>query len=364
MSILVVDDSRTQLFLIASLLSNGGYRDILTAHSAQEAFAYLRLDAPKPDSDIDLILMDLDMPEIGGLEACQRIKTVEELKDIPIIVITASSGPEVLQAAFDAGAMDYLAKPPNEVEMLARVRSALRLKNEIDQRKAREKSLVRLSQNLAEILDKLQVEQDKSERLLLNILPLPIALRLKAGEQVIADYIPEASVLFTDVMDFTAFAARVAPAEVVEQLNRLFKRIDILVKRFGLEKIKTSGDAYMVAGGVPMPRSDHLEALADLAVELQDELAQDTQAVLQVKTGIQVGPVIAGVIGEDRFIYDIWGDTVNVASRMQANAPAGQTLVTQDVYRRLKDRFTFDALGNIPVKGKGEMDVYVLKGRK
>ena len=353
------------MFLLTSVLNNGGYSDIVTACSAQEAFERLGMDAPiRQSCAIDLILMDLDMPEIDGLEASRRIKAVEELSDIPIIVITASSGPEMLKTAFESGAMDYITKPPNEVEMLARVRSALHLKEAIDQRKARERSLVKLSQNLADLLEQLQTEQDKSEHLLLNILPLPIAVRLKAGEKVIADYYSEATVMFTDVVNFTSLASHTSPAELVELLNQLFKRIDILVKRNGLEKIKTSGDAYMAAGGLPMPRPDHLEAMADLALDIQADLAKDLKRKLHVRTGMHVGPVIAGVIGDERFIYDIWGDTVNVASRMQSNCPPDQTLVTSDVYWRLKDLYIFESLGEMMVKGKGNMEVYILKGKK
>ena len=366
MSILVVDDSRTQLYLLTSILAAGGYTGVLTARSAQEAFDHLGLDKKTDEpSLVDLILMDLSMPEIDGLEACRRIKGIERLRDIPIIVVTASTELEDLRDAFSAGAMDYISKPPNEVEMLARVRSALRLKHEIDQRKAREESLLEVNQHLENVLDQLQREQEKSERLLLNILPAPIAVRLKAGEQVIADYFAEATVIFVDVVNFTAYASRVSPQEVIDHLNRLFRRFDGWVREDGLQKIKTSGDAYMAAAGVPIPRQDHIEAIAQLALHIQDDLHEHPEEVLShVRVGFHTGPLVAGVIGEERFIYDLWGDTVNVASRMQTNCPPGKILVTGDVYQRLQSRYLFEPLGPIQVKGKGMLDGYLLVGRK
>jgi len=364
MSILVVDDSRTQLFLLTSILAAGGYAEVITSRSAQEAFGYLgNLQAQADECKVDLVLMDLDMPDIDGLQATRQIKAVESLHDIPIIVITASAEIGALRSAFEAGAMDYIAKPPNEVEMLARVRSALRIKHEIDQRKERERRLLEVTQNLEHALALLQEEQDKSEQLLLNILPAPVAVRLKAGERVIADDFPEATVLFTDVVDFTAFASRVSPEALIAHLNRLFNRIDALVRKYGLEKIKTSGDAYMAAGGVPVPRQDHVEAVASLALDIRSEVASASDEVFRVRTGIHTGPVIAGVIGEERFIYDLWGDTVNVASRMEALCPPGQIQVTAEVYKRLQGKYRFEALGAVPVKGKGEVEAYLLTGR-
>ncbi len=375
MSILIVDDSFTQRDLLCAILQHGGYSDLLTVSSGQEALDCLEPKAEKPNrSPIDLILMDLDMPGMNGMEACQRIKAVERLRDIPIIMVTAHSEDTVLEKAFAAGVMDFIPRPSKPSEILARVRSALRLKEEIDQRKEREKSLQMLNQNLENVLSLLQSEREKSENLLLNILPEAVAGRLKRGEAVVADHFPEVSVMFIDVVGFTSLASRVTPATLVGHLNRLFRHIDGLVKRHGLEKIKTTGDAYLVGGGVPTPHRGHLEAMAELALDLQHDLATTPitpadrlappEDNLGVRIGIHVGPVVGGVIGDDRFIYDIWGDTVNVASRMQTNCPPRQILTTKDVYRRLKESYVFEPLGIIPIKGRGEMEVFVLNGRK
>ncbi|MFP5318016.1 MAG: adenylate/guanylate cyclase domain-containing protein [Acidimicrobiia bacterium] len=212
----------------------------------------------------------------------------------------------------------------------------------------------------------LQAEREKSERLLLNVLPRAIADRLKASEEVIADSFPEASVLFADIVGFTPYAQRTPPEEVVRVLNELFSVFDGLADRYGLEKIKTIGDAYMVAGGIPEPRPDHAESVADMALSMVAEVERrsgDAQE-LRLRIGIDTGPVIAGVIGRRKFIYDLWGDTVNTASRMEAHGIPGSIQVTERTYRRLAQAFALEKRGVIEVKGKGPTTVYLLKGRR
>ena len=212
----------------------------------------------------------------------------------------------------------------------------------------------------------LALEQERSERLLLNVLPAPIAARLKAGEGVIADAFPEVTVLFADLVDFTRRSQRIGPAQVVATLNELFSAFDRLAKRHGLEKIKTIGDAYMVAGGLPEPRPDHAQAVADMALAMREEVAGRTDPSgqpLQVRIGIDTGPVVAGVIGTDKFSYDLWGDTVNTASRMESNGVPGCIQVTARTYQRLQNSYQFQRRGLVAVKGKGEMVSYFLVGR-
>jgi class 3 adenylate cyclase len=212
----------------------------------------------------------------------------------------------------------------------------------------------------------LQLEQERSERLLLNVLPAPIAERLKAGEGVIADAFPEVTVLFADIVDFTRRSQRIGPAQVVATLNELFSAFDRLAQRHGLEKIKTIGDAYMVAGGLPDPRPDHAEAIAELALAMQAEVTRHTDPSgqpLAVRIGIDTGPVEAGVIGTAKFSYDLWGDTVNTASRMESHGIAGCIQVTARTYQRLRDGYRFQRRGPIQVRGVGEMVTYLLVGR-
>jgi adenylate cyclase len=212
----------------------------------------------------------------------------------------------------------------------------------------------------------LALEQERSERLLLNVLPAPIAARLKAGEGVIADAFPEVTVLFADLVDFTRRSQRIGPAQVVQALNELFSAFDRLAQRHGLEKIKTIGDAYMVAGGLPQPRPDHAQAIAEMALGIREEVARRTDPSgqpLQVRIGIDTGPVEAGVIGTAKFSYDLWGDTVNTASRMESHGVAGCIQVTARTYQRLRDGYRFQRRGPISVRGMGEMVTYFLVGR-
>lgn len=212
----------------------------------------------------------------------------------------------------------------------------------------------------------LRLEQEKSELLLLNILPKPIADRLKRNPQSIADSFAEATVLFSDIVGFTNISARISPTELVNLLNQIFSAFDRLAEKHGLEKIKTIGDAYMVVGGVPVPRPDHAEAVANMALDMQSEIARFNAANNQsvnIRIGINTGPVVAGVIGIKKFTYDLWGDAVNTASRMESHGIPGYIQVTEATYKRLQNQYQFEARGIIPVKGKGEMFTYFLTSR-
>lgn len=216
-------------------------------------------------------------------------------------------------------------------------------------------------------LTALRAEQQKSEALLLNILPRPIAERLKAAAQAIADHFEAATILFADVVDFTPLAQRLPPAQMVGILNQLFSRFDMLVERHGLEKIKTIGDCYMAAAGVPNPRPDHAQKAALLALEMRDVLATSPvagQPGLELRIGINSGPVVAGVIGTKRLLYDLWGDAVNTASRMESHGTPGEIQITRATYELLKDEFVCRRRGTILVKGKGSMETWYLVGSR
>ena len=213
----------------------------------------------------------------------------------------------------------------------------------------------------------LKVQQEQSEKLLLNILPKPIAERLKAQQSTIADSFADVSVLFADIVGFTELSARMSPTELVKRLNVIFSHFDQLAEKYGVEKIKTIGDAYMVVGGLPMPRDDHAEAIAQMALGMQAKIAKlsaDTGEKLAIRVGINSGPVVAGVIGVSKFTYDLWGDTVNVAARMEATGFAGRIQVTDVTYELLKDKYLLEKRGVIQVKGKGNMMTYWLLEKK
>ncbi|MDP9209933.1 MAG: adenylate/guanylate cyclase domain-containing protein [Actinomycetota bacterium] len=212
----------------------------------------------------------------------------------------------------------------------------------------------------------LLAERERSERLLLNVLPAPIAARLKQGEEVIADGFPEVTVLFADLVDFTRRSQETTPERVVRVLDDLFSALDQLAERHGLEKIKTIGDAYMAVGGLPEPRPDHAQAVAEMALDVRQEVARHLDPggePLAVRIGIDTGPVVAGVIGRRKFSYDLWGDTVNTASRMESQGVAGCIQVTDRAYRRLRDGYRFERRGPVQVKGKGELVTWFLVGR-
>jgi guanylate cyclase len=218
-----------------------------------------------------------------------------------------------------------------------------------------------------EALAALRIEQDRAENLLLNILPRSIAERLKAEPSTIADQIDEASILFADVVDFTALAGRLRPAEVVGVLDHLFTHFDLLAENYAVEKIKTIGDAYMVAAGIPTPRRDHARAMALMAIDMREAMRADGaigHLNLELRIGISSGPVVAGVIGRKRFLYDLWGDAVNMASRMESHGTPGQIQVTQATYELLKDEFELESRGTVPIKGKGDVQTWYLIGRR
>ena len=531
--ILVVDDTPDNLRLLIRILQKQGYkvRPVTNGFSALEA-----IQSSRPD----LILLDIMMPDISGYEICQKLKSEPLLMDIPIIFLSALEDGLNKAKAFEVGGSDYITKPFQVKEVVARVNNQLmvrslqmqlqaknhklmeqndQLQEEIAERQRVEmetRLLLKATQaisksedfdsaidvilglicetiewNLAEawipdsdgqilkcatgkyasdlsfsefrqtslkltfapgvglpgriflsqepewIKDVSQVQEDiflrfksaedvglkaafglpiladeqvlavvifycdkslecqprllelfsavatqlgslikrkqaesalrwqqkQTEKLLLNILPKPIALRLQKEQKLNADYFDEVSVLFADLVGFTEFSTHKSPTQLVEILNGIFCEFDRLSESRGLEKIKTIGDAYMVVGGLPTPREDHGEAIALLALEMQAALTQFNLKIgesFQLRIGIHSGSVVAGIIGISKFSYDLWGDTVNVASRMESNGSSGKIQVTAATYERLKDMFVFEERGMVEVKGKGQMLTYWL----
>jgi class 3 adenylate cyclase len=251
----------------------------------------------------------------------------------------------------EAGADDFMAKPFNSVFLRARLGACL------------EKKLLRDREH--RFLAEIQAEREKSDRLLLNILPQSIADRLKAGETMIADHFDCATVLFADLVGFTPLSRTMPPLALVELLGDIFTRFDELAAELGIEKIKTIGDAYMVAAGVPVPRSDHAPAAATLALRLRSALRELNAARgtdLHLRTGLHSGPLAAGIIGRDKFAYDLWGDTVNTASRMESSAPPDIIHLSAATAALLGPPFTLEPLGATTIKGIGTMETWRLTG--
>lgn len=366
-NILVVDDKPDNVRLLSTILTEQGYQ-VRKVLNGQRAIATV-LEFPP-----NLILLDVMMPEMNGYEVCAQLKSSPKTSSIPVIFLSALDDVLDKVKAFDVGGVDYITKPFHGKEVLARVASQLTIQSQ-------QKQLQEQTQQLEELVERLQNEikerqgvelslrlsQKKSDNLLLNILPAAIIENLKKGDCGAAERFESATVLFADIVNFTSLAARMLPLELVNFLNQIFSRFDQLTEKHGLEKIKTIGDAYMVAGGLPVPRADHAEAIANMALDMQEAIADfqtDTGEPFQIRIGIHTGPVVAGVIGTKKFIYDLWGDTVNVASRMEGQGLPGYIQVTTAIYELLKDRYLFEERGAITIKGKGEMIAYWLKAKK
>jgi PAS domain S-box-containing protein len=254
-----------------------------------------------------------------------------------------------------------------DVDEEAQVRGFYAMVADISDRKQAEESLKQEVHERRKTEFALRLAQNQSDRLLLNILPEKIAGELKQGKRTLAEHFNDVTVLFADIVGFTSLAAHLEPIALVDRLNQIFSAFDKLTQKYGLEKIKTIGDAYMVVGGVPTPQKNHAEAIADMALEMQRAIANFShlnRQLLQMRIGINTGAVVAGVIGIQKFSYDLWGDAVNLASRMEASAEPGMIQVAPETYERLKEKYWFEKRGAIEIKGKGEMTTYWLMGEK
>ncbi|MFH0299728.1 adenylate/guanylate cyclase domain-containing protein [Bradyrhizobium sp. 31Argb] len=341
-SILVVDDIEANRDLLSRRLARDGHR-VASAAGGQQALQALE------HHEFDLVLLDLIMPDINGLDVLVRMKADERLRRIPVIMITALADTDSAVRCIEAGAEDYLPKPFDPILLRARINACLHKKRWRD----REQRYLR----------RIEDETAKFERLLLTILPRQVIGRLNHGETMIADRFEDVSVLFADLVRFTKHSGRIAPAVLVEYLNQLFSEFDALARELGVEKIKTIGDAYMAVAGLPDPIPDPFAAIAKMAFGMIDRLGRVNGHFgwpLQIRIGIHSGPVVAGIIGAHRFIYDVWGDTVNVASRLEAYSLPNRIHVSQDTARHLVGPFALEPRGSIEVKGKGKLETFFL----
>ena len=344
--ILVADDDPGNRELLARRLRQVGF-EVELAEDGPRALHLLR------ERSFDLVLLDMIMPILDGGQVLTQIKADETLHRIPVLMLSALDEMESVVRCILMGAEDYLPKPVNSVLLRARIGACL------------EKS--RLRQKQEAYLQALELEQKKSEALLLNILPKPIAERLKRGENTIVDSFPAVTVMFADLVGFTALASRISSFEMVRLLDDIFSAFDEIAGAEGLEKIKTIGDAYMVVGGLPQPRLDHAEVVAEVALRMLEHIAKSYQGYefpIQIRIGIHSGPAIAGIIGRHKFSYDLWGDTVNIASRMESHGSPGRIQLTAETHELIQSKFDFEQRSEIEVKGKGRMATWFLTGRK
>jgi adenylate cyclase len=480
-SLLIVDDTPDNLHLLTRILVKNGYH-VRGAINGKMALNAIQLAPP------DLILLDISMPMMSGYEVCQALKTDDRTREIPVIFLSALSEVGDKIKAFEVGGVDYITKPFQSKEVLARVEVHLnlqrlqhqlqvqniQLQQEITARQEAEEkyrsifencvegifqsnlngtylsanpslakmygyetvqelitsitsieqmvyvqpdrlqqlqaylhqhqqvtdfesqvyrkdgSLIWVSETVREtrdqqgellfyegtvrdITEQKQAEAElyqqrlQTEKLLLNVLPQSIAERLKQKQDTIADSFDQVTVMFADVVNFTPMAARISPTTLVNLLNQIFSSFDQLAEQYGLEKIKTIGDAYLVAAGVPIPRPDHAFAVADMALAMQQVITQiksDLGEPFQLRIGINTGAIVAGVIGKKKFTYDLWGNAVNLASRMQTQAEPGTIQLTATTYELLQAHYRLEERGSIEVKGIGQVATYRLQGKK
>ena len=350
--ILVVDDQQANILLLERALSNAGYDAITSTLNPGEVYALHSKNC------YDLILLDLQMPGMDGFQVMEGLKEIEPNGYLPVLVITAQPGHKL--RALQAGAKDFISKPFDLTEVLARVHNMLEVR------------LLHLETK--KLYDQVVAEQKVSERLLLNVLPPSIAERLKGRPEVmidgftevIADSFKEVTVLFADIVGFTEFSEGVSAEVLVSVLNDIFTRFDDIADNRGLEKIKTVGDTYMAAAGLPIPVADHAIRAAYMALDMLDAIERFNQhsgRELKMRIGIDSGPVVAGIIGKHKFFYDLWGDVVNTASRMESHGVAGRIQVTDSVRQQLTGLFLLEDRGVIEVKGKGRMRTWFLNGK-
>ena len=350
--VLLVDDSRVMRAMLKKALGEIGFENVVEAFDGADAVAKMH-SAP-----FDLVLLDMEMPVMTGLEVLAAMNLAPDLKGLPVIVISGADQIDMAVQCIEAGAEDYLTKPPNLTLLRARVTTSLEKKRLRDLERLR---LVQL-QTEKELVER---EREKSERLLLNILPSAIAGRLKGGEKSIANRHEIVSVLFADLCGFTAMSRKTSPADLVSMLNQIFTAFDHIVEEHGVEKIKTIGDCYMLVGGIPLQRDDHAAAVAECALEMIAALEGINRAngtELQMRVGIHTGPVVAGVIGKIKFTYDLWGDTVNVASRMESSGQPDRIHLSEQTAEQLQGRYLLEDRGFVECKGLGAVKTFFLNG--
>ncbi|MEN9401491.1 MAG: Adenylate cyclase [Verrucomicrobiota bacterium] len=340
--LLAVDDDDLNRDMLLRRLNKLGYH-VTEASNGREALAKLK------EGSFDLVLLDILMPDLDGFQTLEFLKADPRLKHLPVIMLTALDDVESTVRCIEAGAEDYVPKPFSPVILRARITASLEKKRLRDQEQA--------------FLAQLQVERAKSDRLLLNVLPKAIAERLKAGQRTIVDSFIDSTVLFADIVGFTRISAKQSPQRTVQLLNEFFSSFDRIAEQLEVEKIKTIGDAYMLVSGVPVIREDHAEVCATAALDMLEAVRtfnRRHQVDWTIRIGMNSGPVVAGIIGTRKFAYDLWGDTVNIASRMESHGQPGQIQVSEATRRLLDGTFEFQPVGVIPIKNSPDMPTYLL----
>ena len=344
-TILVVDDTPQNLSLMSNLLE-----ELYTVKLAPSGARALKIAATHPP---DLILLDIMMPDMDGYEVCRQLKANPETAEIPVIFITALQTMEDEEKGLQAGAVDYITKPISPPILMARVRNQLALKAAAD--KMREQNHL------------LEQEKRRAKEILHNILPVEIANELSTHGKVKPVRNESVSILFTDFSGFTQASATMPADRMVAELNEIFSAFDDICVELGVEKIKTIGDAFMAVAGLPVACDDHAQRCVKAGLrmaEYMDQRNQDAAFKWNVRIGIHSGSVVSGVVGKRKYTYDIWGDAVNTASRMESSGEVGKVNISAYTYDLVRHEFDCEYRGKVEAKGKGPVDMYFVIGPK
>jgi len=360
-TILIVDDTPENIDILSGLLTDSKKKVATNGKKALE----LAMGTDPPD----LILLDIDMPGMSGFEVCAALKSNPQTKDIPVIFLTAQTDKKTTVEGFKLGASDFMTKPFHPEELKVRVKTQLdlreaqqRLESTIRQMETTAVLLKNSSDAMAQQKGEIEEARKKLDSLLLNVLPDYVARELKEKGHVAPRHFPVASVLFADLVGFSGLCKGLTPKAIIDELNYLFVGFDMIVEKNNLEKIKTIGDGYMAAGGIPVPNSSNPVEAVTAALEMVENIRKANEKsgkpLWDIRIGIHTGDLIAGVIGKNKFAYDIWGEAVNTASRMESAGEPGKVNISGITYQLVKDKFNCTYRGNIEVKNMGKMDMY------
>jgi len=349
--ILIVDDQQANVLLLETLLTGAGFASIASTLDPRAVYAL------HEKNRFDLILLDLQMPGMDGFEVMEALKPLEKDGVLPVLVITAQ--PDHKLRALRAGARDFVSKPFEVAEVLMRVHNMLEVR-------LLHAEIRRKNDELKKLFDQVVAERKISERLALHVPPDSIAARLQARPDVAADSFADVTVLIADIVGFTDLTPAVSSERLALLLDGIFATFDGLAQERGLKKVKTLGNSYMAVAGVPVTASDHAVRAAHLALDMiaaLDRFNERSEHSLQVRIGIATGPVVAGVIGKRMYLYDVWGDAVNTASRMESHGVAGRVTVSEGTRRLLGEPFSLEDRGALEVEGQGELKTWFVSGR-
>lgn len=341
-SVLIIEDSVVHQKLLTKILAKQNYK-VFVADSGEEALELLKQTLP------DLILLDIILPGMDGYGTCKCLKRDDRIADIPVIFISALDSTKDKVEGFEAGGVDYITKPFEPAEIVARIRIHMRLYH--------------LQQELEKKNQQLDVEKQRSEDLLCNVLPRSVGLELLETGECHPQLFIDTTVCFTDIIDFTSASSKLAPEVIIHELNEIFTAFDRISLKYRCERMKTIGDAYLFVCGVPEGNSDHVENVARAALEMVDFLKNrnlNAEHNWQLRVGMHSGPLVGGVVGTEKYLYDIFGDTVNIAARMEEMAQPMQVNVSSRSYELLKDKFVFSSAKSAEIKGKGRESIYSL----